>query len=150
MVYAKLSEKQPLGTPGGTFTQGAWRQRTLNTIDFDLNGIVLNLSANKFILKKGKYLVLVSAPALTVNSHMARLIDDAGANITLGTSEFTASASNYAVTNSKVMGQIESDGVTPWQVEHRCSVTHAINGFGISTNLAQEQYTNVLIQVIGI
>ena len=59
---AVLCELQAAGTNGGTFTNGAFRTRTLNTILSDPDGIC-GLAASLITLQKGTYLIEWSAPA---------------------------------------------------------------------------------------
>jgi hypothetical protein len=148
MPIAILNETQPSGTNGGTFTQGAWRTRIINTKVIDNIGITLN--SNMFPLGVGDYEIIASAPAYTCNSHKIRLqnVTD-NTTVALGTSAYSGS---YAVTRSflRCIVSIVS-GIKNFQLEHYCTFTSASNGFGFALNVAgvNEIYSEIFIRKVG-
>lgn len=100
-------------------------------------------------LERGVYYAEISAPAFNVNEHVARLADvtdDPGAQgdtVILGTTEFAAdtalwmdSTNNPMVvassgqTRSHVTGRFTLSGQRTLEIQHRCSNTQTIDGFG--------------------
>ena len=145
MPYAKLSDTKAANTAGGTFTNGAWQTRVLNTEDVDVGGIV-SLSSNQFTLQAGTYRIRATAPAVAVDRNKARLqnITDASTTI-LGTSEYTQ-ASTLVSSRSLVEGQFTIASAKTFEIQHRCETTRATNGFGLESNFSvSEVYTVVEI-----
>lgn len=144
---AVFRDERASGTEGGTFTSGAWQIRTLNTTQ--VNNITgASLSSNQISLPAGTYEVDILAPALRVNQHQARLqnITD-GATTILGTSEFSEQSGTISTTPSVVRGVFTIAAAKTFEVQHRCSVTQAVNGFGGANSFGSgEVYTTVLIR----
>lgn len=137
------------GIDGGTFTSGAWRTRTLNTIrENTIAGA--SLSANTITLPAGRYLINGSAPACKVIRHKTwfQNVSD-GVTAFEGTNE--VSDFNYpSVTRSHFKGLIVLTAPKNFQVLHACEVTVANTGMGFSTvSLGNEVYTDVEIIRIG-
>ena len=63
--YAVIVDQKSQNTEAGTFTQDAWQTRDLNTEGSDPDGIV-SISSNKFTLAAGNYLIIWSAPCLSL------------------------------------------------------------------------------------
>jgi hypothetical protein len=72
LSVAIVAEQQPLGTNAGQFSALAWRTRVLNTEVADPDGIV-TLSANRFTLQAGTYLITTSIPAFKTSRTQSRL-----------------------------------------------------------------------------
>ena len=141
---ARITDSKTSGTNGGTFTNGAWRTRDLNTIEDDPDSIV-TLSSNQFTLGAGTYLIQWSAPAYRVNSHKTQLYDVTGAtDLAKGSSEYSA---NGSAVQSISVG---SDVVTltannTFEIQHRSQTTISGDGLGVASNFAAEKYTMVTI-----
>jgi hypothetical protein len=133
--YAIIEEQTATTVNAGTFTSGAWRTRDLNTEVFDPDGIV-SISSGQFTLGAGNYLIRWSASAFTVNSHKTRLYDVTGtASIGGGSSEWTGSGS---VTNSSTGSlRITPSGSNVYEIQHQCSLTHSLQGFGVPAGFSQ-------------
>lgn len=132
-----VCDQKPTGTDGGTFTSGAWRSRTLNTVERN-NIAGASLVSNQIILPAGTYHVSAKAPALAVSSHQARLQAVAPLAATLA----TGTPSNSPVTNgSVVFSEIEKTITlaeqTTIELQHICFATKADVGFGPGYNLGQ-------------
>ena len=83
---ATIRDEKSSGTSGGTFTAGAWRTRTLNTLT-DPTSIV-SLASNQITLQAGTYLINANCPASSSELHQARLQNITDATTTLaGSSE---------------------------------------------------------------
>lgn len=124
-----VQDEKTSGTNGGTFTSGAWQQRTLNTASTNtITGA--SLSSNQITLPSGTYYARWTAPAYTCDEHQTRFVSTPTATITLyGTSEHTNSTV-FLTTNSEGSGVFSISGSTVFQLEHRCQTTRATDGFG--------------------
>ncbi len=124
-----VQDEKTSGTNGGTFTSGAWQQRTLNTASTNtITGA--SLSSNQITLPSGTYYARWTAPAYTCDEHQTRFVSTPTATITLyGTSEH-ANSTVFLTTNSEGSGVFSISGSTVFQLEHRCQTTRATDGFG--------------------
>ena len=143
--YALIVDRKSQNSNSGTFTSGAFRTRDLNTILIDPDSIV-SVSSNQFTLQAGTYLIMGSAPALEVDSHIARLnnVTTSDDTIGLGTNEFSV-AGNSAGTRSFFTSRVTINSATTFSVLHRCTTTNSNNGFGITAGLDFEIFTRVEI-----
>ena len=143
--YAIIADRKAQNASSGTFSSGGWRTRDLNTELLDPDGIV-SLSNNEFTLQAGSYLIIGSAPALEVDSHMAKLnnVTDSDDNIGQGTIEFSLAGSS-SQTRSFFSTRVTISSAKAFSVLHRCTTTNSGNGFGITGNLDFEIYTIVEI-----
>ena len=145
-----VQDQKTAGTAGGTFTAGAWRTRDLNTVVH--NSITgASLASNQITLPAGTYRIDASAPVYRVGRHMVLLHDITGAaTLLLGTSEFSAAGSNYAVTRSLISGVVSLAAESALELQHHCAVTRTDNGFGRESDFdTVEVYSQVTIQKIG-
>lgn len=154
--YLELNDTKATNTAGGTFTQGAWQTRDLNfLIHNDFASTVTPAATagdgGQFIIPAGIYHIEASAPALSVGDHAARLADvtDAagqlGDTVILGTTEHSADSSPSSQTRSKVTGRFTIARSTTLEVQHRCEVTQADDGFGSAAGFYQ---TNNVFTVV--
>jgi hypothetical protein len=138
--YIKVSDQQTQNTAGGTFTSGAWRQRTINTEDSD-TGSNCSISSNEITLDAGTYICLIRCPAYDVALHQARLYDvTAAAVLLLGSVQRNASGGGNT-SDSIIQGSFTLATAHALEIEHRCSTTNAGDGFGIAGNFTTEVYT---------
>ena len=141
--YIHLQDQKADTTNGGTFTQGAWRTRVLNTEVTD-QPAACSLAANRFTLLAGTYIINASAPAFDVNHHQLKL-----RNITDGSDEIIG-LQEYARV-ATIMGEraflnglftIASSKV--FEIQHICETTKTTNGFGTAGSFSVgEIYTDV-------
>jgi hypothetical protein len=140
-----VRDEKTANTAGGTFTQDAWRTRTLNTVKTnEISGA--SLGSNQITLPTGTYFIDASAPAVLVQKHKARLYNITDSEDALiGTSEITETSA--ASTPSKIKGRFTIAAQKVFQIQHYCSVTRSTDGFGIASNIDSkvEVYTEVLI-----
>lgn len=140
---------------GGTFTAGAWQTRDLNTTILDADSIV-TVSSNQFTLGTGTYVIEFSAPAYDANFHQARLFDVTASQTVAaftgipgnGISQAARANSSYQGQNTAVgVGRVTvSSGTRTYEVQHKCSATRTITGFGFATALGEDEiYTVVKI-----
>lgn len=124
-----VQEEQPAGTEGGTFTAGAWRVRTLNTVSTNtIPGATL--SANTVSLPPGTYQIFWRAPAYRVDHHQTlwRNTTDS-TNVLLGSSVYADNT--YNVLNDSVgFGVFSISTTNSFQLWHRCLTGFGTNGLG--------------------
>lgn len=138
--YILIRDEKTANTAGGTFTSGAWRTRDLNTEVAD-TGSLASVGSNQITLAAGTYRCRISAPALGVDNHRAKLYDVTNAvDLILGTVEWSHNAA-YAQTRSFIEGRFTLSGSTVLEVRHYSSGTRATSGFGIQMNVGVEVYT---------
>lgn len=136
---AVIEDRKAQGTDGGTFTQGAWQTRTLNTEARDPDGLI-SLSSNQFTPTVAGW-VEWDAPAYEVNAHQTRLYNVTGAAaVASGTTELAGSAVN---STSRSSGGAAVTGGKAYRIEHYCRTTKATTGFGPASNIGGEVYTRV-------
>ena len=151
---AILQDKKTSGTDGGTFTSGAWQDRTLNT-ETDPESIVGGMP-NIFILQAGNYKINWSAPAHAVDSHQSKLLYANNISFTsssevLGSSEAChdplLEGNNNIQTRSFGETILTLTQATFLKIQHRCTDTKSNTGFGVASNFGvDEVYTQVVIQ----
>jgi len=145
-----VRDEKPNGTAGGTFTSGAWRTRTLNTVlTNEISGA--SLATNQITLPAGTYWIDADPIAHGVNQHRAKLrnITDT-ADILIGTAA-TSNVTNPSSTLSKIAGRFTLAGTKTLEIQHWANTTNATGGFGVAFSAAGvvEIYTNVKIWKVG-
>jgi len=118
-------------TPGGTFTQDAWRQRILNVLSGTTDFITLINS--QVTLVSGTYKITWNAPGYSVGRHVSRFY-----NITDSFTEILGSTSyavyTYAVNNYSLgSGEVTITKTKTFELQHWCDSTYATHGFGLSS-----------------
>lgn len=130
--YALIQDQQPSGTDGGTFTNGAWRTRVLNTTVQDADSIVVSLASNQVELGLGSYILIGCGQGSQCDGHRMRLQNvtdattlaegpNADANSGGGADSSMANVSSRFVVTS---------GTKLIELQHRCATTRATDGFG--------------------
>lgn len=140
ITYVKVSDTRASGTNGGTFTQDAWRTRTINTEDSDDDNIC-SVAANQIILEAGTYICSISATAMGCNEHKALLYNATDTSITLiGSTEFAPVGVN---THARIVGPFTIATQKAFEISHYCLMTKATTGFGDASCVpdAVEVYT---------
>ncbi len=131
--YAIICDQKAQGTYGGTFTEGAWRTRDLNTEISDTDNIV-SISGNDFTLQAGTYLIKASAPAKKATNHQAALFDVTNSTtIQYGTNEL-AHITYLACTRSFITAKFTTAAAKTLRIRHFSSHTVATDGFGSAFN----------------
>lgn len=157
-AYILIQDRKASGTDGGTFTSGARRDRTLNTIVQDTAGLA-SLSggttgtggtANTVTLPAGTYYVRGSAPAFRVDNHRAWLYDATNAvDLIIGTTEHSRTDNNNAQTRSTVQGRITLAGSTNLKLQHRCESSFSSTGLGEGDSFDVNIYSQLEIWKVG-
>ncbi len=149
MSVAVLQDQKSSGTNGGTFTQGDWRTRDLNTEVDDPDGIV-SISSNQFTLAAGTYIIRASAPGFAVNSHQIRLqnITDTS-TVVYGSTEYAPAATG--VTSRSTLSKVVTiSGSKAFEIQHRGANTRSTDGYGQAGSFGNvEVYAIVEIVKVG-
>ena len=141
---ATFNDTKSSGTNGGTFTNGAWRTRDLNTTQF--NGITsASLSSNQISLPAGTYYVVATAPAFYTNEHQLRV-----QNITDSTTAILGSTTG---TGQQIVNQVQATlsgsftiaGTKTFELQHRAADTKSDNGFGAAISWGDNVYAIISI-----
>lgn len=147
-----IEDQKSSGTGGGTFTQGDWRTRDLNTeITNEITGA--SLASNQITLPAGTYEISANASTYGVSKNMSRLqnITD-GTTALWGTSIRSLSSMN-ASSYSFILGRITIADSKVFEIQHRCESTRTTTGFGLAVGGAfavdHETYTQIWIKKIG-
>lgn len=146
-AFIHVRDEKTQNTDGGTFTQGSWVTRTLNTTKTNrISGA--SLASDKITLPPGRYMSDATVPGNGCNRHQARLFDVTGsAQLIIGTSEHAIvnGALNITNTCSHVRGEFTLAVQSDVRIEHQCNSTKSNDGFGLASNFTTEVYTEVMI-----
>lgn len=135
MAFYRAVDTKAQNTAGGTFTNGAWRTRTLNSALVTPQFNSPQLAANVITLPAGRFYVRASAPAYNVDAHQVRLNVNGGTIFRYGTTEYAPSG-----IQSRSFVEAYVQGGQTVSLEHICATTRATDGFGRAGNLAAEYY----------
>lgn len=128
-VYSNRLGATDVNETAGTFTSGGWRTRVLNTEVHDAEAIG-SLASNQITLPAGTYRVRAKAPALQVDYHQIRFRNETdGVTIGIGTMQLSG-ASDQAQSYSEVVAEWTLGHTAVYELQHRCSTTKAVVGFG--------------------
>ena len=142
---ALIADVKSANTAGGTFTSGSWQDRDLNTEIYDPDSIV-SISSNQFTLGAGTYIIEWDCIFFDVGINNTRLYDVTGsASVQAGMSTYGNPADNgYGVATGSA--QVTPTASNTYKIQHRCASTKSSTGFGLATNVGEdEQYVRVKI-----
>ena len=149
--YASYEDRKSAGTDGGTFNNGVWQTRDLNT-DGGSKGSSISLSSNQITLEAGTYRIVASAPAFEVRGHKTRFYNTTdGATALVGTTEYAYISSSPALgqTRSLIDGIITINDQKTFELQHQCQTNNSGDGLGKSSNFGEvEVYAKVYVQKI--
>lgn len=143
MKFAIVRDVKNAGSNGGTFTAGAWQQRTLNEL-LDPTGLVSLLSNNITIVTGGNYFIRATCPATGVLYHQARLTKN-GVQIAVGDGGLIGAVAANTVSTVLWVGTLMTGDVI--KVEHRCQQTYNTYGMGGGEGVT---WGNVVFSVVEI
>ena len=139
-----VRDEKSNNTNGGTFSSGAWRTRTLNTVmTNEVTGA--SLASNQITLPSGTYYIDASAPGYYCQDHKTKLynITDSS-DILIGTSEWSAPSSGNVQSRSFLSGRFTLGAEKVVQFQHRCITSRSTDGFGQATGVGVvEVYADV-------
>ena len=142
-----VREEQAANTASGTFTQDVWQTRVLNTVvTNEISGA--SLATNQITLPAGTYEIRSFAPAYRCSQHQSKLRDTTNtSDLIIGSSAFTDTSVDGDNTHTFVNGKFTLSGEVVLELQHRCTVSHSTNGFGVAGNVGVvEVYAEVLIK----
>jgi len=153
--FIYIRDEKSNTTDGGTFTSGAWRTRTLNTVSYG-NGLSsgITLSSNEFTFDSslyGNWLLQSRAPCFGVDEHRSRIYNVDTSNQILISATRYSQLGSYISDDSLIIGIISpAAGSDTFRLEHCCQTTHATYGFGGTgtINLGVEIYSEVFLMRI--
>lgn len=143
--YMHVREQRAANTSGGTFTAGAWRTRSLNTVV--ANTIAgASLESDILTLPPGAYDLIWVAPGHNPTKHISRLWSITSSSI-VGAS--SSAYTNSTVTQTDSRGRVRATFAVPTQIrlEHYCSGSQNTTGLGAPCNLDNqpEVYSEVWV-----
>lgn len=145
-----LRDEKTTNTAGGSFNNGSFLTRTLNTVTRNnLSGA--SLASNQFTLPAGSFFIEWEAPAHQAGPHQTRLqnVTDA-TTVETGTSASNVAGSDAATTLSRGAAFVTITSAKVYELQHKCTTTRATDGFGNPTNLAaKEVYSVVNVWKVG-
>jgi hypothetical protein len=145
-TVAVFADNKTAGTGGGTFTNGAWRTRDLQTTYFN-NITSCSLASNQITLPAGTYEVMANAPSFQVNASMARLynITDSAVVGNNGSTCYNA-ASDSTIAPAILTVAFTIAATKVFELQHRCETTKSSNGFGVDVTFGGvEVYSQIKI-----
>ena len=115
----------------GTFSSGAWRTRTLNTVVAGPSGIV-SVSSNRFTLQAGTYQIHYSAPAYTVDDHQVVLYNVTDGSYVSNSGGYNSHTWSNTATSDTSYGcvRVTISGAKAFEVRHQCDTGRSGVGFG--------------------
>lgn len=131
---AIIHDRKAANTNGGTFTSGAWRQRTLNTATRNtITGA--SLASNQLTLPAGAYYAEWKADVYAVNAHRSRLYNATDASV------IEYSGNNYAATGGVSTGScyFTITSSKAFEIDHYCQTTGTTTGFGVAASFGVDE-----------
>ena len=144
---AFIKDLKPNGTHGGDCVAGSYVRRDLNSLNGD--STFVSISNNQIFLSPGTYRFNISAPGYLENIHKARLVNlTSGQTAIVGTAE--RSHTQYGgVSHSKIIGEVVISEASSFEVQHRCSNSRTLVGFGLAASFGEDEvYTQVQIEKV--
>ena len=136
--YAIVQHKTAYNVGGGSFTEGAWRTRVLNHVEYDPHNI-LTLSNNTISLVPGTYHFQAQPQAMDVDEHVARMYDiENGVGFGTGHTAFSNDSGFYATSIS----HIYTKPVTLTSNPHRIRVQHQCDYNGNNSGIFGFQHAD--------
>lgn len=140
------------GVDGGTFTSGSFVTRDLNSLSDP--GSLISLSANKFSIPPGQYIIWAEVPAYVTGDHQAILYNETASFLALSGSSSSNASTDLIASRSIITGFMDlstSTDPTQFSIKHQCTTTEASDGFGKASSFsgATEVYTQVMVIKVG-
>jgi hypothetical protein len=144
-----LQDQKASGTAGGTFTNGAWRTRVLNTEVADSGGLCA-LGSNQFTLTAGTYLIEAIASTSQVQTNRLRLQNVTDATTVLQGNNSQSGTGSDEGGEAELIGVFTIAAAKALELQHYCETTKATDGFGQAlTTGAVEIFSTVRLTKIG-
>lgn len=142
--HAVICDEKLFNEDGGTFLNGEFKLRDLNTELFDPDGIV-SITDNTFTLSAGIYVINWRCPAFDVDRHVTQLYNQTSSStVALGSVGYSASgAQDWSFGSARVT----ITGDTVFRIEHQAQTSRSTHGFGMAHDFTDinTRYTYVEI-----
>lgn len=126
---AVIRDQKTTSTNGGTFTQGVWQTRDLNTEIRDPDSLI-SIAANEFTVVNAGW-VEWAAPCFDVRENQTRLFNVTDTVVVeYGANTFALDGGGGGGGQVESLGSGAVEATKTYRIEHRCSLTQAGNGFG--------------------
>lgn len=142
-AYAVLTDSKAAGSIGGTFNNGAWRTRDLNTEQADPAGIV-SISSNQFTLQAGSYFIRWSTPALQVDNHKSKIVNVTDASDAILGDNGYGGAGAVNGCHSVGSGRITIAAAKAFELQHRCLTSRANYGMGSGADFSSGEVFSIV------
>lgn len=135
LPYWNIVDQKASGVEGGTFNNGAWRTRDLNTTRGTNSISGSSLASNQFTLPTGTYRIFATCPAYSVEQHQSKLrnITDSSDTI-IGSSGYSVNTGTQQ--NSFINGIFTITSQKTFEIQHICSTSKSANGFGVQCSFS--------------
>lgn len=145
IVRAYVRDEKSIGSHGGTFSSGAWRERDVNTITADTGSGVSLPGGNVIRMDPGTYIIDASAPAYAVKYNTTRFWNVTDSTVELlGTCEYASPSDNTV--RSVIHEKLVVSGATKdFCIQHRCSYSKSNTGWGLGSGYQIEVFTRLFI-----
>ncbi len=146
-TYAVFADEKASGG-GGTFTNGAWRTRDINTTVY--NGITgCSISSNQITLAAGTYIIEAHMPICGVDNGASRLYNITDSSVAgFGTGFYAEGGPATDQYDASMKTAITIAGTKTFEIQQRGTTTKNDVGFGQNNGFQTEVYTQVLITKI--
>ena len=149
--YAIVQHKTAYNGGGGVFNESAWRNRTINHIEYDPHNI-LTLSNSIISLVPGTYHFEAQASAMDVDEHVARMYDvENEVGFGYGLTATSSDSGFYATSISYIYSEPITLTSNPHRirVQHQCDYSGSQGGtFGFAhgdSGMGDNRYLQVII-----
>jgi hypothetical protein len=142
---ATFTDTKASATSGGTFTNGAYRTRDINTTQN--NSITgCSLSSNQITLPAGTFHIEGFTGGYKIDRHQTRIYNITGSAVLfLGYSAFT-DPNQDMTTIAPFSGTVTLAGSTVIELQHRSGFSRSTDGFGISCGFGNDNiYSSITI-----
>jgi len=138
LKVAVLTDSKTSGTSGGNGVATTWTTRDLNTISFDPNGLILDLTANQFKLAAGAYQIRAMAALLHTGHTRMRIYDvtasaEAGVDVIIGYG-VSVEVSNQSNTYNDINVRVQPHKDNVYRLEYYISAAGA-DHLGVAAGL---------------
>ena len=137
---AMIADQKAHDVHGGTFTQGAWRTRDLNTEISDVDGIV-SISSNQFTLQAGTYTIEYQSVFMETNGTATRLYNITDSSIVSIGMILYVSASDSTGGTPPGMAVVTISGAKVFEIQSSCNTSQVNYGYGHSASLGSDSPT---------
>jgi hypothetical protein len=145
-AFLHIRDEKAASTQGGTFTNGAWRTRDLNTVKTNtITGA--SLSSNQITLPAGTYFIQGYPTSFRVEGNISRIYNITDSSqVSLGVNNHSGSSTTGSQGTSTVSCMVTITGTKVFELQHYSQSTVASVGFGIRNETGQgEVYSEILI-----